>query len=284
MKSKPQFYIRPLKLSMFLYFKAVNATVTADPWTFSSSHQGHQLDIPRPVPFRNRWSSASPPFRSSNRLSSNTEPQPVSRAVRNNSAHDTIHYSSDWNIPSHSNVTMLKRLVCHPRNPSPSNSIRFSNRSRDNFRSNFAALLRSAQIRGSLSHPCFVQSRSYRSITMSDIQNISGQYIPTPLQKVVYGRGVIQSLPSLLSELGCNKAFIVTGTSLQSKTPVIKQIEAILGDKCVRTYSKIAQHAPVSAIKEAVEDAKQCGVDVFISVGGGSPIDSVKGIFVMLPS
>jgi alcohol dehydrogenase class IV len=119
---------------------------------------------------------------------------------------------------------------------------------------------------------------------MSDIQNISGQYIPTPLQKVVYGRGVIQSLPSLLSELGCNKAFIVTGTSLQSKTPVIKQIEGILGDKCVRTYSKIAQHAPVSAIKEAVEDAKQCGVDVFISVGGGSPIDSVKGIFVMLPS
>lgn len=33
----------------------------------------------------------------------------------------------------------------------------------------------------------------------------------------------------------------------------------------------------MSAIKEAAEDAKRSGVDVFISVGGGSPIDSVKG-------
>ena len=112
---------------------------------------------------------------------------------------------------------------------------------------------------------------------MSNVQNTSGQYIPTPLQKVLYGRGVIQSLPTLLADLGCKKAFIVTGSSLQSKTPVIQQIEQILGDKCVRTYSKIAQHAPVSAIREAVEDAKNSGVDVFISVGGGSPIDSVKG-------
>jgi len=61
---------------------------------------------------------------------------------------------------------------------------------------------------------------------------------------------------------------------------VIKQIESILGDKHVQTFSKIAQHAPVQAIKEAAEQAKSTGVDVFISVGGGSPIDSVKGFFL----
>jgi alcohol dehydrogenase class IV len=118
---------------------------------------------------------------------------------------------------------------------------------------------------------------------MSNINNISGEYIPTPLSKVLYGRGTIQSLPALLSELNAKKAFIVTGSSLHSKTPVIKQIEQILGDKFGRTYSKIAQHAPVQAIKEAVEDAKKTGVDVFISVGGGSPIDSVKGTQSSLP-
>jgi len=112
---------------------------------------------------------------------------------------------------------------------------------------------------------------------MSNITHLSGSYVPTPLSKVLYGRGTIQSLPSLLDDLHAKKAFIVTGSSLHSKTPVIKQIEQVLGNKFARTYSKIAQHAPVRAIREAVEDAKAAGVDVFISVGGGSPIDSVKG-------
>jgi alcohol dehydrogenase class IV len=58
---------------------------------------------------------------------------------------------------------------------------------------------------------------------------------------------------------------------------VIKEIEGILGTKHVKTFSKIAQHAPIQAIREAAEEAKKSGVDVFISVGGGSPIDSVKG-------
>ena len=107
---------------------------------------------------------------------------------------------------------------------------------------------------------------------------MTGEYEPTPLAKVVYGRGSIDRLPELLDSLNASKAFIVTGQSLQTKTPVIKEIEGILGSKHIKTFSKIAQHAPISAIREAVDDAKQAGVDVFISVGGGSPIDSVKGI------
>jgi alcohol dehydrogenase class IV len=93
----------------------------------------------------------------------------------------------------------------------------------------------------------------------------------------VYGRGTTSRLPELLESLNASKAFIVTGSSLQTKTPVISQIEAILGDKHVATFSKIGQHAPVEAIREAADQATAAGVDVFISVGGGSPIDSVKG-------
>jgi 3-oxoacid CoA-transferase len=105
---------------------------------------------------------------------------------------------------------------------------------------------------------------------------MTGQYEPTPLAKVVYGRGSIQRLPELLDSLKVHKAFIVTGSSLQTKTPVIKDIEAILGDKHIKTFSKIGQHAPIQQIREAATEAKDAGVDIFISVGGGSPIDSVK--------
>lgn len=112
------------------------------------------------------------------------------------------------------------------------------------------------------------------------IELIPGQYEPTELSKVVYGRGSIQRLPELLDSLKAKKAFIVTGSSLQNRTPVIKDIETVLGDKHAKTFSKIGQHAPIQAIREAADQAKQAGVDVFISVGGGSPIDSVKGILL----
>lgn len=88
----------------------------------------------------------------------------------------------------------------------------------------------------------------------------------------------MKRLPELLDSLNAKKAFIVTGSSLQTKTPVIKNIENLLGDKHIKTFSHISQHAPIQAIKDAAEEAKQAGVDVFISVGGGSPIDSVKGM------
>jgi alcohol dehydrogenase class IV len=107
---------------------------------------------------------------------------------------------------------------------------------------------------------------------------LTGQFETTTLSKVVYGRGTTSRLPELLESLNASKAFIVTGSSLQTKTPVISQIEAILGDKHVATFSKIGQHAPVEAIREAADQAATAGVDVFISVGGGSPIDSVKGM------
>jgi alcohol dehydrogenase YqhD (iron-dependent ADH family) len=111
-----------------------------------------------------------------------------------------------------------------------------------------------------------------------ELMDLIGEYEPTPLAKVVYGRGSIQRLPELLESLKATKAFIVTGSSLQNKTPVIEEIESILGDKHVKTFSKIAQHAPIRAIREAAEEAKIADVDVFISVGGGSPIDSTKGV------
>lgn len=104
-----------------------------------------------------------------------------------------------------------------------------------------------------------------------------GEYRPTGLERMIYGRGSIEQLPSILNDLKVCKAFIVTGNSLYTKTPVIKHIEALLGDKHIKTFSKISQHAPVKAIREAAQEAKEEGVDVFISVGGGSPIDSVKG-------
>lgn len=116
---------------------------------------------------------------------------------------------------------------------------------------------------------------------MTDATNhpLSGLWAPTQLQKLHYGSGSVKQhlLDCLPSDT--SKAFIITGSSLATKTPLVKQLEDILGSKHAGTFSKIGQHAPVAQLDEATEIVqKDSSVDTVISIGGGSPIDSAKAI------
>jgi len=95
---------------------------------------------------------------------------------------------------------------------------------------------------------------------------------------MIYGQGTAKKLNEVIEKLGASKAFIITGQSLSTKTPVIKDVEASLGSAHVGTFNKIGQHAPIGAIREATELVKASGADVLISIGGGSPIDSAKAV------
>lgn len=117
-------------------------------------------------------------------------------------------------------------------------------------------------------------------MTESTEHPLSGLWKPTHLQALYYGADSVRN--HLLSCLpsSTSKAFIITGSSLASKTPLIKQVESLLGPKHhAGTFSKIGQHAPVAQLDEATDAVQQDeAIDTLISVGGGSPIDSAKAI------
>ncbi|CAN9354302.1 unnamed protein product [Alternaria alternata] len=106
-----------------------------------------------------------------------------------------------------------------------------------------------------------------------------GLWQPTQLQRLYYGSGVVSKnlLDCLPNET--SKAFIITGNSLATKTPLVQDVERLLGSKHAGTFSKIREHAPVAQLNEAIEVVKNdSSVDTIISIGGGSPIDSAKAI------
>lgn len=108
-----------------------------------------------------------------------------------------------------------------------------------------------------------------------------GVWRNTELSSVRYGPGCLSgALNKALNEdlSGRMRALIVTGKSLNTKTDVIAKVKAALGDKYVDTLDEIGQHAPVEAIHKAVELVQSKRIDVLVSVGGGSPIDSSKAI------
>ncbi|KAK2737698.1 hypothetical protein FQN57_007446 [Myotisia sp. PD_48] len=122
---------------------------------------------------------------------------------------------------------------------------------------------------------------SFVSSSKSADTSLTGSYASLPVKCMVYGRGCSNSLPSIIAELGASKAFIITGQSLLEKTPVIKGLQALLGDAHVGTYAGVRQHAksrPVAGIEAAIEKIQQSATDILISVGGGSPIDTTKAV------
>ena len=115
--------------------------------------------------------------------------------------------------------------------------------------------------------------------------NLSGVYKPpTRLRAVYYGPSVVAS--HLLSTLPSpsSRAYIITNKSLTTKTPLVKQVEDLLGrERHAGTFSEVGQHAPIRQLEEATALLLKAGeegreVDTIISVGGGSPIDAAKAV------
>ena len=120
--------------------------------------------------------------------------------------------------------------------------------------------------------------RRLSNMTKRTEHPLSGLWVPTQLERLYYGPNSVQKhllscLPSSSSE-----AFIITGSSLPSKTTLIRQVEELLTSKHhAGTFSNIKQHAPVAQLDEASDAVgKDSSIDTIISIGGGSPIDSAK--------
>jgi alcohol dehydrogenase class IV len=85
-------------------------------------------------------------------------------------------------------------------------------------------------------------------------------------------RHLLSVIPSPTS-----KVFIITGTSMATKTPAIRNLEKLLGELHAGTYSDIKQHGQAEGVDEATRLVNEDDeIGTVVSVGGGSPIDSAK--------
>jgi maleylacetate reductase len=101
-----------------------------------------------------------------------------------------------------------------------------------------------------------------------------GTHTFLPTERVHFGVG---SLEKIVEEARSEeRAYIITGRSLDEKTDLIRRVEALLGEKHAGTYSTMGEHTPGSAVERAAEEAR--GSDLLLSVGGGSVIDGTKAV------
>lgn len=87
-----------------------------------------------------------------------------------------------------------------------------------------------------------------------------------------WGAGSVHELTGELERLGVKHIALVTTKSLLG-TPL--RFEP-------RMTATVAQHAPIGQVEEAIDDAREAGVDGVVSYGGGSPIDAAKIVALRL--
>lgn len=112
-----------------------------------------------------------------------------------------------------------------------------------------------------------------RGITMDNFQ----YFTPT---KVVFGKDTVSQVATLIKEFGGKKVLIHYGGGSVIRSGLMDKVKVILEEAGI-SYIMLGGAVPnprLSLVYEGIELCKKENVDFILAVGGGSAIDSAKGI------
>jgi lactaldehyde reductase len=98
-----------------------------------------------------------------------------------------------------------------------------------------------------------------------------------------HGKGAIGEIPAEVKTRGFQKALIVTDPDL-IKFGVVKKVKDVLEQAglAYAVYSDVKANPTIANVQGGVEAFKKAGADYIIAIGGGSPIDTAKGIGIII--
>jgi aldehyde dehydrogenase (NAD+) len=99
--------------------------------------------------------------------------------------------------------------------------------------------------------------------------------------KIVFGVDSSKDVEIEMSSLGGTKAVVVTDKGIIN-AGLIDHIVKALGNKCAGVFSDVPQDTGVEVVDAGAAFAKKNGADIVVSVGGGSVIDTAKGMCILL--
>ena len=104
-------------------------------------------------------------------------------------------------------------------------------------------------------------------------------YSPT---KIVFGEKTALDVGIEVENLKCKKALIVTDQELAKNTNIPERIKKALGNLCVGIFSEVEPDSGIHIVNQGAKFGKELGADCIVSVGGGSAIDTAKGMAILL--
>lgn len=103
-----------------------------------------------------------------------------------------------------------------------------------------------------------------------------GSYTYFPLERVIFGRAAAQAAAEEATRLGVRRVFIVASRSLSARTGVVDAIAGALGTRYAGRFDRCVAHSPWPSVIEAADAVRAAKPDLILTVGGGTPVDTVK--------
>ncbi len=101
-------------------------------------------------------------------------------------------------------------------------------------------------------------------------------------QRVIYGQPFAEALSRELVEAPAERVFVLASGTLARETDTLDQLRKVLGGRFAGLHSKIGAHTPRNDCLDAAAAAREAGVDLLLTVGGGSVTDAAKIVAICL--
>jgi aldehyde dehydrogenase (NAD+) len=98
---------------------------------------------------------------------------------------------------------------------------------------------------------------------------------------VTAGHGSLSSIGKAVADLGGKRVLIITDAGV-SQAGLAETVRNALGDFCVGVYDKVSSDPDLETVDSATEAAREARADCIVSLGGGSVMDTAKGVCVIL--
>lgn len=102
--------------------------------------------------------------------------------------------------------------------------------------------------------------------------------------RIAAGRGVSGSLGLEMEKLGVRRAFVVTDQVLMQLGLVQKVLDGLAGSavEVAGIFDEVRPNSEVGLVEKGAGLARVAGADVLVAIGGGSNIDTAKGMNIIL--
>jgi len=101
--------------------------------------------------------------------------------------------------------------------------------------------------------------------------------------RVLYKSGIARELGQVVADLGAQRAFVVADKGVVAAGLLALVLNGLERNVVVAgVYDNVPANSSLDTVNEAAAAAREAQADILIAVGGGSPIDTAKGMRIIL--
>src|SRR5215217_2339862 len=101
--------------------------------------------------------------------------------------------------------------------------------------------------------------------------------------RVLYKPGLVDEFGQEVAQLGARRALIVTDAGVAQAGLLDRVLAGLAGAiEIAGVFTDVPPNSSLVVVEQAAEYARDQGADLLVALGGGSPIDTAKGMRILL--